>query len=372
MTFESHNDRELWVVKLGKCQFPVYCRQGKIVGSPVWHVVTALPIKPSELNELNDFLASHSRYANRTNFYLDNPERVAFKASGITPEFYYVGSGDGETVDVRQDVGEPQQGLNAMAAERYAKYVFNHLKLEDWDTFRVVYSSIFSLMPAYLLRTMEPVDIGWAKLVALPFRANWKQILLAKFPGIATVCASRFTEIASNLAITDFAVESRKTDLLAVKRSMNGQHFVRIRPEIIPSDSWSSYANKVERSRMAKTSLSGYVSHVGALVEKAWPFMLEAFVEFLRETRHPCGNLSSGDGIDGMALVPAAKVRGYDPRLNDHRPVHVVTQVPTGKLYPLRKEDVGGEITDLPDVPPVQPDTEDLRDAGDDADGVAG
>jgi hypothetical protein len=372
MTFTSNEDRQLWLVETDKFRFPIYCRKGSIGGKPIWHAVSALPLKHSEMQLLNDLLASQAKFVNRVHHYLETPELVAYKAEGVTPEFYYEGDSKFDVEPVSQDPGDVMEDFYSGINERYARHVYQRLKLTDWPAFKAIYQSIFALMPAYMIRTMKPVDVGWAKIGIIPFRANWKQILLSKFPGVAKLAKYPFEKIVANLEITDFSLEARKTDLLSIKQPHHDQACIRLRPELVPTQRWAFYANRLERARCAKVSKGNYVAHVGSLIEKAWPLILEAFVDFLRETRTPCGNLRKGVGGCGVELVAAWKVRGYDPRNNDHRPVSPVTSIPYGSLYPIRQEDLGEEVTDLPELPHLQQEPENLRNSGSDAGGVAG
>lgn len=364
MTFESTNDRELWLVNLGELVLPVFCRLGKIEDRKLWHVCPALGFGRSEADRIYDFLSVRCVFCDRLNFYLEDPASVAVKASGITPEFYYTGE---KPLPEKHDInGVSQPAQEGLPDLRFAKHVFDHLRLDDWATFKFLYGSIFSLLPGYLIRTQEAVDLGWGRIVALPLRANWKQILLGKFPGILTIISGlNRQKVLDRLAMTDFAEESRRTDLLAVRTFDKGrQACIRWIPEIIPTEHWNNQADRMEAERAAKGGKAAYVSHVGGLVERSWGLMVEAFSSFVSQTCIPAGNLDDRNDDGVVSLAPAAQIRTYFPRSHDVRPLCVVTTSPVGKLYPLRKQDVGIEVTDLPAVPNLQPDKEDLRDSG--------
>ena len=176
-------------------------------------------------------------------------------------------------------------------------------------------------VPGGCLSTRQTLDLGFVKLVALPFRVNWKQ-------NLAWICkpwrllwvlgdpqASR--ERKKLLDFFKFAKTLSSTQHIGLKSSRLDYTI-----EAIQTESFESTADAVEKARMRYGQLAYVQGHQKA-VEMFYDRIVQIMVRCARKVGIPWAAIRPLGTAGGMAFVPI----GNGPRVRgvclDDLPVHI-------------------------------------------------
>lgn len=173
-TLGSAGDRELWVLEGPAFDVPIFC-------DPIWadssktarHFIVTLAVDPQE--------PFKTKALARILPYRINPgedhiivnehglEKLAYKAPGITPSYYLDLS---KRITISASASAPESG------ESFAKEFLRSVSMKtgrSLDELLFLWSIMMQEAFKWLLTKSEPLDMGFAMLVALPLRADWKE-----------------------------------------------------------------------------------------------------------------------------------------------------------------------------------------------------
>jgi hypothetical protein len=161
-----------------------------------------------------------------------------------------------------------------------------------------------------LINREQPIDFGFIKLHCCPYRVNWKDVLMSRFPTLGRVLVrtqgqERFD--AADRAL--FLDEMASLDLLAM--GSRGNCYKSI--EVEYSLSWWKRTALAERERLNKLGDVGYAKYTTSSVRYSLKRMLEIYSSYCSQ----------------VALFSAAHVEGEragDYRLIPHKPKAFLAQ----------------------------------------------
>lgn len=390
MTFQTNQDKQLWLIDGPAGEgppwvAPLYVTHGVVKDQPeigpvvmvstteVWVINSVLKQLRQRIDPLALGVSDRGRIIPLAQF-----ETLKLrKAEGITPQFYLRTGGQGQTDDRTQTVNG-FEGTDAPPVapgeidETFLAWVHKESAPATLSEMRVIWAAIVQKMPEWMVLKQKPVDFGWCRLHAFPFRANWKQILLAKFPRIWRWLEKPMDR--HKLEISTFAVEARSSDLLAVIRKKKDRGFIRWSAELQVLPSFYEYSDQIEQDNARHSLESTYLRRVGGLVNRAWPRMVECLRSFVADTITPCGDVVSDRSGGPVRLVkhwPGERVRQKD---SDGWEAAVVSDDCTGIVGMSKEEPQTGEgeapyVQEMPIVRLYKrrrPDDGDVRPSGGD------
>jgi len=303
---EFLRDRQLWFVRQGEWCAALYLNPADLEPShpavvaglkAVW-VVPHLADDPN----LNAFVlgrieSSVLEHGGDCQWLVDFQKfrRLARKAPGITPEVYC--HRPGSTWNAPETPAAPE-------GSSFSTRLAQRLGMPSPVRLQAILPSISQQMIHDLLVLNQPVDIGFALIVAVPYRANWKQILAS---------ASEF-----NLS----AILEQNPSLM---RYLNSLILAGVRPitkervgfswtlEIVPKPIWERLSGEVENA-IALHGDREHLIHWSRIVQKLRPSILASLREYSRSATLPAGTIPTEDTRLAVWIPPEEWVQFTDPR----------------------------------------------------------
>lgn len=372
-------DRELWLAKAedNSWSFPLYVvwRVDKATDIHYAHVKPAFAPYYSQGLTLIALLQPHDILGRTDQWVI--PRRLAeallHKAPGITPEYYYRWPDENcppiiKTIQtLRLELKEKTP--HSLAHEPFVQYLARERKLPS-SLINVVLAAIAEEAPVWMIKQRKPLDLGFCRLLAVPFRANWKEVvrLKARESGIKLLALMKLPKAERDKALK----ESGLPELLASPHNIalrrgwrdNGQS-VRLdyTLEVIAADKFETKANAVEAERQSHGSTE-YVAHYEDSVEALYNYLVQALVSFVRKVASPFAQVCEGGRAGSLRFLPVSgrKIRVRDKTLRDY-PIHIVA--PDSRFTVFSQDHdprlVRPKAVEVPKVPPLLPEADDMR-----------
>lgn len=310
MTFTSTSDIQLFHTRIGKWQVPYFCQKvwvdGLVEG---WHIKPAVGLVPAvarlakaELDQCAAWVTVHGHVL------MDEVFKANFTlCDGITPAFWY--RKHGEPVDtLEEEVQERVKEWDPVqkAPQTNKSFVADlHKKtgIDELSVLKVLWNAICNHMAYWLIVEQREIDFGWFKLHAFPVRGNWKQIMLAKHPGLKTVARFTGEDLQEQLTMLDINRSLQMTDLIALKGDL-GEKYVDWTVEVEPTIHWDEYVKGAEHNRkLTYEDGDGYVSWWGNAWASLRPKAVEALVRFASQSSTPAATVGKGGSRSRSGFV---------------------------------------------------------------------
>ena len=213
----------------------------------------------------------------------------------------------------------------------FVKAAWKRSQISDLATFKAVWIAITQEIPRWMVGDLKSVNFGWGELHAFPYRANWKNIVLSRFPN--PLRRLRDKELRKSAEETELPALFRNVINCAIDKQEGKFSSFQWTLEVTPNPEWFAYTRKVESDRSKLTNRHGYALSWGSIITRLFPSILKVFHRWVAQTALPAGALSSGDGPSGSFLVPYTGPGGVRP-----------VRVDDGAVNPITPTD--GELTD--------------------------
>lgn len=357
MKWESKNDKELWIMPLGENVIPFYCQLGvdTETGIPYWTVRTATFLG-SVYRQVSSTLGSMAVAVDADLWILAaSVFEVHFnKCPGITPEFYVriLNREGGKTTTYEIDSKLMSDDILRGVNTDFAAWVHEKTGMLTRQELSLIWISMCQEMPRYLLTTNTFIDLGWARIFGLPYRANWKQILLTKFPRIWKWLKGR-TEW-HKLEISPFSVESNSADLIGAKAHGGKAWLISWTPELQPMKAWYDYTHSVEQHAYASLTPRAYLDRIGTLFEANWKNLVSVFRSYVSDTTLPCGDIADPHNPTARRFVAWTPEGSPTPVPCPNPPAAWVSDPCDNGVYPasqrLPRKGEAGYVSEVPIV----------------------
>lgn len=161
-----------------------------------------------------------------------------------------------------------------------------------------------------MLVERKPVNYGFFKVAALPYRDNWKQIVLAKHPELLVRLAGKDKEQQDRILLELGVLEDfNNSDLIAWN---DKEQTVGWTLEVLPEKSFENSVKALEVEKKISTTPSEYVQAWANTITSLAKFRLKAFLSWAKKTTRPiatvrpCGK--SGSSYKLCAYLPKGRV----------------------------------------------------------------
>lgn len=309
LTLDSFDDVQLWVVKEQGWEIPVLATPCKITetGDAVWQVLPAIamPAKPTTklaaiLGNLTIIIAS--------SYYLladDDLKKIARKAEGITPERYYRTP---ETEKSKLPGGNAMSGIEVAEsvmsdeANRFANFLANRTALVRAGVVRSVLKMIAIYGSEWMIERGEPIDLGFAKVNAYPFRRHWKEIFAGKFgtAWLANVHTHRDGGLLKAMDDLHMTSEFYSGDMIALEKGGT----IRWSLDISQSKDFDKLAAECERSVKSQVRNEEYARRWIERVRVRINDASASLVSWVADLAKPCASVHPS--VDGSSHVIVA------------------------------------------------------------------
>jgi len=294
----------------------------------------AVGLYHSQVLMMKALMAPHNRLEGSSRWLI--PRRIAetilHKAPGITPACYYKWPDAAcpplppkwnmSRFRVLED--EPQK---VATAEGFIKFVSLRQKIPV-DLVKTVITAVEQEAPVWMLRERQPLELGFCRLVAAPFRSNWKEIVAMKargfkLPSVFSQSNETMWKVLEYIGLPGLLC---CTDNIGMKQ-LRSMHRLSYVIEAIPTEKFERAINAVEEERIACGS-SHYVAFFEETVEKLYKYLAQALGSYVKKAAMPFARISTGgsDGVIGFRPTGASRVRIKGQSIAD-LPVNIVPPV---------------------------------------------
>ena len=198
----------------------------------------------------------------------------------------------------------------------------------------------------------ESVDLGFAELYPIPYRANWKNGLHDEFTKIGQDFNGKGHDACVEIAKDKgFWAEMSNTRLLAFKNHIYWSI------EVVPKKQWWVNTVKLEMDKRSKMSASDYCRYVAKVVYKLKGKLLDVYRSFISQAAIPCGGIRNSRVAGGHFLVPFIRARQVSAKHPENRgPVDVVVNLRDALHANGGLDHKAGEVPRVLAVSDIRPD----------------
>lgn len=310
MTFFSTSDIQLFHTRSSQYQVPFFCQRVNVDGiTDGWHIKPAVSLKPSLARTLAVELDACAAWKTvHGHVLLDEVFRSQFiLCEGITPQFWF--RKDGEKVEsLAEEVEEARESWNPVTPAPSSKKSFVvdlHKKtgIDDLSVLKALWNAICNHMAYWLIVEQREIDFGWFKLHAFPVRGNWKQVMLAKHPGLRTAARLTGDDREEFLTVQGVKQSLQQTDLIALKGDAHEKH-VDWSIEVEPTESWDQYVAAAERQRRSECGDGDlYVNWWGEVWGRLRESAIGALLRFASQSAVPAATVGKGGARSRTGFV---------------------------------------------------------------------
>jgi len=376
--FRRYGDRELWLVRGNAWQLPVLVEWFVEVDGEGLHAGLVYPACVMYLSQalaLTDLLGTHDILGKADRWLVPRltVESILTKAPGLTPLYYYQWpEEDCPGVLAAKSILVPLQEEARNEHSSEAEAFMSHLSQSHsipLSMIRVVWNAIQTEGARWLLDRRGAIDLGFTKLFAAPFRANWKQIIAWKCRrwGLGAIFRLPKAEMEAELERRGFDEVLCSTHNLGLSkaRTDGDYRFIDYTIEAIPSKSFVDAALECERGRWSG-AWDSYVASLEETIEAHYHNLVAAIKAYVKKVSLPFARIHEGGKSGGISLMPAAafgesvEVRGAHLR---RLPVNIVETGRRCSLLSTRgpADDVRPAITEVQELQNIPQGEDDMR-----------
>lgn len=344
VTLKPVGDVELWYAegqdKSWRLPFHLEWKVLDETGEMFAYLMPAVCFYESQLIAVNALLAGYA-IPDKHNRWLVPREHLPLrlsKAPGINaPYYYYWPSGVHPPIpSVHHQLnfyGESKVKIESY--EEFSEFISKERGIPS-DVVTVVLNAICQLAPRWLLERREPLHLGFVKLVALPFRTNWKEIVAFKMkihPLLQILSAAKEIRhhLLERIGFPKVVASTHNTGLRVTGPSKHRLHYTI---EAIPTAPFERKATEIESERM-KPGETSYVGHFEWTVQKQYDSIIEAMAHYLKKTCCPWGGVRIGRTVGVCSFYPRSRRAGkLSNKISiDTIPVHILPPDPRFSVF---------------------------------------
>jgi hypothetical protein len=334
-----YGDRELWFAEPGdkSWMLPLFLewRHDKDLNQHFAHVLPALCFYSTQLMAMNAMLQVYDIQGERAQWIIPRAvaEAVLRKASGITVQRYYKWPGVEDFPPIEKSASEirvemQEYGARKPGHDAFVRWLCKERKLPA-SIVNVVMTAISQEAPEWLLKHRKPIDLGFCRIAALPFRPNWKEIVVFKCRNLKLRSLLHLPEDQCIKALEEIDMPAILTSPhnVGLRRGWKGEEDIaRIdyTLEIVATEKFEAAANRVEGQRMARGS-AAYLTEFEDAVEALYRTIVIALRSYVSKVYAPFAEVSQrrGSCIFGFVPILGRKIKVHDTALS-RIPVHIV------------------------------------------------
>lgn len=300
-------------------------------------IIPALATYHSQALTLKALLGPHDILGSTTQQWVI-PRRMAeallHKAPGISPRYYYRWPDPKcppitktiETLRLEMKEAQPR----SLAHESFVQHLARERKISS-SIINVVLTAIAAEAPAWMIEQKRPLDLGFCRLLAVPFRANWKELVAykarvfgVKLAGLMRLPAAERGPALKAAGLPELLSSPHNIGLRRGWKANGESIRLDYTIEAIAGDKFDSAANAIEAKRQSRGS-TGYVAEYEQTVESLYDYLVQAMGAYLRKVAAPFAQVCEGGGDGLLRFLPVSgrKIRVRDKALRNH-PTHIV------------------------------------------------
>jgi hypothetical protein len=323
MEIVQYGFRELWLVSDGAWTLPVHCDPYSSDARTVthWCVRPAQQLLSAPFEELRRRFGPCNLSTSRTSWYVTDEDlrRIATKATGCDASQYL--KWDKQTTEESAEtVGIEEVAAPSRVEEKFLNFMFKRSAI-DPKLGRFFWGALKESMLHWLINIQKPIDFELFKLHPIPYRANWKEIMLAKYPACANIFRKPHNTWHDKLVESGFMQDLGSSDLVALDAHSKSMYWTL---EIEPKSLWLKTMHESEVARMASKRPGNYLRYYESCIRNRLDDVLKTFAAWIVQIRKPVGRLCESPVSGAPILLPIRKRNSVLPAW--HRPDSVSFQ----------------------------------------------
>lgn len=261
-------------------------------------------------------------------------ESLLHKAPGVTISYYYKWPDPNfpvlpmtKPMSLSPKGAEMRNTRGSQDTEAFISHLCQKNGLPN-SVVRLVLRAISDDAALWMLEQRRALDLGFCRLIATPFRPNWKEIVSFKFRKWKLLGMFNASQKEKYTGLEEAGLPAALCSVqnVGIRRGRAGRSSFKIdyTLEAIPGRKFEVAINTVESSRQA-CGHGSYVASFEKTVESLYHHLLDALENYLRKSSAPFARVSER-GVEGvMRFLPTigAKVRVRGVSANK-LPVHIV------------------------------------------------
>lgn len=308
--------RELHLVQHDNWTIPIYADPFSSDARTVthWCIKPTRQLLSAPFEELSRRFAPHNMSTAKTHWYVDKDvlSKYATKATGCDPDQYM--SWNNETQNTKESVGIEEVQGPSKVEEKFMNFMFKRSAI-DPKLGRYFWAALKEAMQHWLIQVQRPIDFELFEIQPVPYRANWKEIMLAKHPACASIFRKPKETWRDHLVASGFMQDLGSSDLVAID---SHDKSIAWTLEIQPKPLWTKSMEDAELQRMAAKKPANYLRYYESCIRKRLDDTLETFGSWIREIRRPVAKLCESPVTGAQVLQPIHKYNRVLPAW--HRP----------------------------------------------------
>lgn len=376
VTLIDDGDVELWLASGEDWQLPLFANPKTVegTGQPMYYCVPAVPnIQPHHHIALNTHFAPYRLNVDAA-FWVVNRSTlpdICVKAPGITPGYYVTWNGERAPIQREMptdtELVDHNERPNA-DGERFIEFFLRRSGMFERGVMRLFWREFRRVAMLWLGVERQPLDLGFVKIVPVPWRANWKEITLARHPKLPAIFA-RTTGAQRQALLVFYRVYDTLTHLIL---SAVHERCVHWTLELLVDPSMRTLLLRNERDIHKTVGSEAYAGRIFEQMRSHQNYGLALLAQYIYQTRMPCGSKregASGRGPTIVAHLPEGTIRAVAPTIPK---VFAVAASQWQELAGPEPDDtckvVEVQVEGMPQMSAVQPQLEDVRHTGNDDD----
>lgn len=376
MTLElyPYGDSELWYAlgQAGNWSLPVlvHWRHDRVNDKHYGLVVPAVGLYYSQALTLKGLLQVHDIQGNSDSWLIPRMmvESLLHKAPGITVLAYYKWPDEdmpaiplSRVVKTTADGGSVTTFHGPSCNDPFVKYISEKSSIST-SIVRAVIAAITENGSAWMLEKRRPIELGFCRLIAAPFRCNWKEIVSYKLKKFNLLSIFKMSQRQRTQELENIGMPGTmcSPDNVALKR---GSNRIEYTIEAIPTAKFENEVARVETYRMAAGRIS-YIEHFERTVRHLYANLLESLKVYMRKKTAPFATVHEGRDDLRPCFMPTTMRPSQMRNLGlGDTPVYIVS--PASDFSVFREKGgavvVQKEIASVPKVPALLQAPNDMR-----------
>lgn len=307
------SDKVIWIVKNSTNRLPFYVeraivneKQRVIVSPAMFYTHPKIQWAAKMLDPRAEYQAGDSYIMTETML-----SQVAQKVEGITPELHHVWKGQRSMKPGKREMKGEVMLSDDDLHEEFLKEIVSRTQIVSLPSMKVIWRAFIQTSLQWLLVKRKPINLGFMHAFAVPYRENWKSILMRGFPK-AYRCFAQTTkeEEEKEMVITGLIDAFYGKELLEVVPTANHVHW---KVEGVPTRLWDTSVKVSENSRIA-IGKTDYHDFIASSIKRVLPYIKDAFRYFVCRSVAPSARLLRVDDSDRPIIFPYTPKGGVRPR----------------------------------------------------------
>lgn len=342
----ANSDCELWLASstADQWQIPVYAWQKVIEGTTeafYWVENAIGSLTADQFLTVAHHFGPH-RLNQEGNFWIipfDSLAQIARKAPGITAAHYLIWKGEAVASTRRfnganQDPVDTTIGSSAPPrdAELFLRYMAKTSPVFSYETLKVIWIELNRVATRWLAIENKPLDLGFCQITPLPYRLNWKEVMIAAYPKLPWLRRQRklgkMTEEQRHAllimgGVYDFFQNLSLSEFTLSKKVCNWNL------DVLPSTELRAAFIRQQRLLMRVSGQVTYAQRHFDALQRLAPQIVELMDFYCEKITRPCADSIRRAGTDGVELIPFVPEGEVRPAC----PVFTTTRVVHGQIY---------------------------------------